>query len=81
MPGHATHLVKLFQKEGAIDGGGSRGRSHPCQSIRFADGLRLGDTSRDDIRMISVYIQFEERRLVDKPGYKAAKGYPCERCN
>jgi len=31
--------------------------------------------------MNSVYIQFEALRPVDKPGYKAPKSYPCERCD
>ncbi|MBQ9431623.1 MAG: putative Ig domain-containing protein [Kiritimatiellae bacterium] len=57
VPGHATHLVRLFPKEAA----------------RLADGVT-------DIRMNSVYIQFEESRPIDKPGYKAPKYYPCERC-
>ena len=63
VPGHATHLVRLFQKEG-----GSRGRS-PSQG---------GATT--DIRMNSIYIQFQKLRPVGKPGYTAAKSYPCERC-
>ena len=58
VPGHATHLVRLFPKEDA----------------RLADGVT-------DIRMNSVYIQFETLRPVDKPGYKAPKSYPCERCD
>ena len=58
VPGHATHLVRLFPKEDA----------------GLAEGVR-------DIRMNSVYIQFEELRPVDKPGYKAPKSYPCERCD
>lgn len=33
-----------------------------------------------DIRMSAVYRQFEAARPVDKPGYKAAKSHPCERC-
>jgi alpha-galactosidase len=57
VPGHATHLVRLFPKEAA----------------RLAEGVT-------DIRMNSVYIQFEELRPVDKPGYKIPKSYPCERC-
>ena len=57
VPGHATHLVRLFPKEEA----------------HLADGVT-------DIRMNSIYIQFEKLRPVDKPGYKAAKSYPCERC-
>ena len=57
VPGHATHLVRLFPKDGA----------------RLAPGV-------SDIRMNAVYVQFEAVRPVDKPGYKAAKGYPCERC-
>ncbi|MBR4172159.1 MAG: hypothetical protein IKR48_10965, partial [Kiritimatiellae bacterium] len=57
VPGHMTHLVRLFPKDGA----------------RLASGVR-------DIRMTSVYIQFETVRPIDKPGYKAAKTYPCERC-
>ena len=57
VPGHATHLVRLFPKETA----------------RLAEGVT-------DIRMNSVYIQFEALRPVDKPGYKAPKSYPCERC-
>ncbi|MBO7684032.1 MAG: putative Ig domain-containing protein [Kiritimatiellae bacterium] len=58
VPGHATHLARLFPKEDA----------------RLAEGVR-------DIRMNSVYIQFEALRPVDKPGYKAPKSYPCERCD
>ena len=57
VPGHATHLVRLFPKEAA----------------RLAEGVT-------DIRMNSVYIQFEALRPVDKPGYKIPKSYPCERC-
>ena len=57
VPGHATHLVRLFPKDGA----------------HLADGV-------SDIRMNAVYIQFEESRPVGKPGYKAPKSYPCERC-
>ena len=58
VPGHATHLVRLFPKEDA----------------RLADGVM-------DIRMNSVYIQFEALRPVGKPGYKVQKSYPCERCD
>ena len=58
VPGHATHLVRLFPKDDA----------------RLAEGVA-------DIRMNSVYIQFEERRPVGKPGRKAPKSYPCERCD
>ena len=57
VPGHATHLVRFFPKDGAC--------------------LAAGVT---DIRMNAVYRQFEAARPVDKPGYKASKSYPCERC-
>ena len=49
-------------------------RLFPKSGARLADGVT-------DIRMNSVYIQFEEVRPIDKPGYKAANGYPCERCD
>ncbi len=57
VPGHATHLVRLFPKDDA----------------RLASGVA-------DIRMNAVYRQFEAARHIDKPGYKAPKTYPCERC-
>ena len=48
-------------------------RFFPKEAARLAEGVT-------DIRMNSVYIQFEELRPVDKPGYKIPKSYPCERC-
>lgn len=57
VPGHATHLVRLFPKDDA----------------RLASGVA-------DIRMNAVYRQFEAAHPIDKPGYKAPKTYPCERC-
>ena len=54
---------------------------HATHLVRFFPksdaGLAPGVT---DIRMNSVYVQFDEVRPVDKPGYKAPKSYPCERC-
>ena len=48
-------------------------RLFPKEAARLAEGVT-------DIRMNSVYIQFEELRPVGKPGYRAPKSYPCERC-
>ena len=48
-------------------------RFFPKEDARLAEGVT-------DIRMNSVYIQFEALRPVDKPGYRAPKSYPCERC-
>ena len=55
--------------------------AHATHLVRFfpKTGARLA-SGVTDIRMNSVYIQFEELRPVDKPGYKAPKSYPCERC-
>ena len=57
VPGHATHLVRLFPRE---DG-------------RLADGVK-------DIRMNAFYRRFENLQPLDKPGYRAPKGYPCAEC-
>ena len=48
-------------------------RLFPRQGARLAEGI-------SDIRMNSLYLQVEERRPVDKPGYKELKNYPCEKC-
>ena len=48
-------------------------RLFPKEDARLAEGVT-------DIRMNSIYIQFEELRPVDKPGYRAVKSYPCGRC-
>ena len=48
-------------------------RLFPKDDARLASGVA-------DIRMNAVYRQFEAARPIDKPGYKAPKTYPCERC-
>jgi len=48
-------------------------RLFPREDGRLADGVR-------DIRMNAVYRRFESVRPVDKPGYRAQKGYPCADC-
>ena len=55
--GHATHLVRLFPREGG----------------RLAPGVT-------DIRMNAFYRRYETKRPMDKPGYKAPKGWPCAEC-
>ena len=48
-------------------------RFFPKEDARLSEGVT-------DIRMNSVYRKFEPVRPIDKPGYKAPKSYPCERC-
>ena len=48
-------------------------RLFPREGARLADGVK-------DIRMNAVYRRFESVRPVDKPGYRAQKGYPCADC-
>jgi len=48
-------------------------RLFPQDGAGLAPGLK-------DIRHNSTYMQFREKRPVDKPGYMAPKGYPCAEC-
>ncbi len=54
---------------------------HATHLVRFfpKEGAHLSE-GVTDIRMNSVYRQFESVRPIDKPGYKAPQSYPCERC-
>ena len=48
-------------------------RLFPQDGAGLAPGLK-------DIRHNSTYMQFREKRPVDKPGYMAPAGYPCAEC-
>ena len=70
----SLHIANILQYVADVPGHATQlVRLFPRENGRLADGVK-------DIRMNGFYRRFENLRPLDKPGYKAPKGYPCADC-